>query len=429
MAGSDSGNAFLAKLSYYINRDTATDNQETAGRTAQLITSYVNIAYVRIQYLYMLSSLLGGDEESKGVARDTLDEAKDQISDAKNFLKSFLGRPNKTFNVVYSKVFLEPQTTLELIEGICNKRSAGRLVAIYNTKQKRYLHVSQSKHSCSEAKTIVYHRFYSMPNATKFVVFNIGYIENAVSFFSLDHNGYVWVEGLDPVDDDRRIVNVLKKGDEVREGVWLQDSEDSHGKKQLKNTWYEEYMYAADWNATENTNPVYTWRKGNPVSQGYWIFEDLKVPGDTKRICSVSSGNYLNGRATLDGEGYEHIMLTNFIPEYPPYFDWYLIKLSDGTYNIKSRTSNMYLDGRHLGIGNGPHVGLWHLSDEKARNLPFFMWHITEHFYDGKKRYAIQSVSSKLYLDGRNPEHVGTKMLHITGRNPEGDKYLMWDLL
>ena len=88
----------------------------------------------------------------------------------------------------------------------------------------------------------------------------------------------------------------------------------------------------------------------------------------------------------------------------------------------------MFLHGRHLGIGNGPHVGLWHLSQEKASNISAVKWFITEHIYEGRTWYAIQSVSSKLYLDGRNSDYIGTKMLWLVNRNPEGDRHLMWDL-
>ena len=88
----------------------------------------------------------------------------------------------------------------------------------------------------------------------------------------------------------------------------------------------------------------------------------------------------------------------------------------------------MFLHGRQLGIGNGPHVGLWHLSQEKASNISAVKWFITEHIYEGRTCYAIQSFSSRLYLDGRDSFNVGALMLYLTGRNPEGDKYLMWDL-
>lgn len=419
------GNAFLASLGNYIQRDSVTDDHNVANRTAQLITTYTNIAFVRIQYLYMLSALIGGDETAKVTAENMRKEAEDQISDAKDLLRDFLRRPGSSNNVVFSKVFLQPQTTLDLMEGICDMTFQGRLMAIYNTKQKNYLQVSQSDSDRSEAKTSDQGPFNSMPNDKKFVVF--GSTSSRVEIFSLGHAGFVYAAGYNPKDNDRRRVNGWKAGHQIREGYWQQYNKDSLGRVWLRNTHWNEYLYAADYGASGGNNPVYTWRRGNPINQGYWIFEDIKVPGDTKRIRSVSSRNYLDGRNT-NHTGYDTIMLSKPRTNALFYFDWQLIKLSDGTYNIKSKSSNMYLDGRHQGIGNGPHVGLSHLSYDKARNNHYFKWRITEHTYGGRKRYAIQSVSSKLYLDGRNPEHVGSKMLFLTGRNPQGDKYLMWDL-
>lgn len=423
MAGSDSGNSFLAKLSHYMKATTKDDKE--AGRTAQLVTSYVNIAYVRLQYLYMLASLLGGDETSKGVAKDTQDEAEDLISDAKNVLQSFLRKPDVNNHVVYSKVYLEPLTTLDLMEGICKMKNEGRLMAIYNTKQKNYLHVSQSKDDHSEAKTNNISVFYSMYDDHKFVVF--GSNSNKVEIFSVDHAGYVYADDYNPVDDDRRCVRGWKIDEHFTKGEWEVSNHDTYGKVKLRNILYNEYMYAADYNASGTTHPVYTWRPGNSVNQGYWIFEDLKVPGDVKRIHNAWSGLHLNGQQTMN-EGNDTIVLCNFRPDYPHYYDWFLLRLSDGTYNIKSRSSNMFLHGRHLGIGNGPHVGLWHLSQEKASNISEVKWFITEHIYEGRTCYAIQSVSSKLYLDGRNSDYIGAKMLWLVNRNPEGDRHLMWDL-
>jgi len=48
---------------------------------------------------------------------------------------------------------------------------------------------------------------------------------------------------------------------------------------------------------------------------------------------------------------------------------------------------------------------------------------------DVNVRYAIKSVSSSNYLDGRNPEHIGGDMLFLTNRQPEGDKYLQWQIV
>ena len=85
----------------------------------------------------------------------------------------------------------------------------------------------------------------------------------------------------DPVDDDRRRVNGWKEGKQISKGYWEVSNHDTYGKVRLRNTKWDECMYAADYNSSGGTNPVYTWRPGNPVNQGYWIFEDLKVSCST----------------------------------------------------------------------------------------------------------------------------------------------------
>jgi len=326
---------------------------------------------------------------------------------------------------VYSKVYLEPQTTLDMMEGICHMEFQGRLMAIYNTNHKKYLEVirrtSNDKYS-EVAKTAVEEIFFEMSLSKKFVVF---FDNDRVDIFSLDHAGYVFASAKKEDDYRSRVYGYESNIDPPEKQYWqVEELQDYLGKVYIKNIHYNEYLYAS-----KNNYKAYTWQPGDTKKEeGIWIFEDLKVSGDVKRIRSVSSGNYLKGRATInDGKT---IVLSKLEPEYPHYYDWYLIKLGDGIYNIKSKTSNMYLDGRPEGIGNGPHVCLWHLSDKKARTLNFFKWQITEHMFEGHKRYAIQSVSSRLYLDGRNPEHVGSNMLYLRrSSNPQGDKYFMWDLL
>ncbi len=77
--------------------------------------------------------------------------------------------------------------------------------------------------------------------------------------------------------------------------------------------------------------------------------------------------------------------------------------------------------------GDGIHVGLSDLTAEKAGTSGYFKWRVQEHVFNGATKYSIQSVSSELYLDGRDSNHTG-RQLYLTGRKPEGDKYLMWDL-
>lgn len=140
---------------------------------------------------------------------------------------------------------------------------------------------------------------------------------------------------------------------------------------------------------------------------------------------SVSSGNFMDGRHP------QHTGIQVYLSEPRAsnnnVFEWVFTKLSDGTFNIKSVSSGLYLDGRHEGIGNGIHVQLLNRTPNEASTSDYFKWNVQEFTYEGLTRYAIQSVSSGLYLDGRNPEHTGIQ-LFLTGRNPQGDRYLMWDL-
>ena len=102
-----------------------------------------------------------------------------------------------------------------------------------------------------------------------------------------------------------------------------------------------------------------------------------------------------------------------------PHPQWELIKLDNGTYNIKSFTNKMYLDGTLL---------FAHLTSAAAHTNRNFMWRIKEYTYNGKTKYAIQSVANNRYLDGRNPEDVGIGKLLLTERDPQNDKYLMWTI-
>jgi hypothetical protein len=141
-------------------------------------------------------------------------------------------------------------------------------------------------------------------------------------------------------------------------------------------------------------------------------------------IRSVSSGNYLDGR-NPEHVGIQ-IHLTNRPPKGDKYLHWTLTKLGDGTYNMRSISSNLFVDGRDP-QHKGRQVKLHAISKTQASSSHNFKWRITEFTYGGRTRVAIQSVSSGLYLDGRNPNHTGNQ-LYLTARNPQGDKYLMWDL-
>ena len=161
---------------------------------------------------------------------------------------------------------------------------------------------------------------------------------------------------------------------------------------------------------------------------------DTSDNGEINRIRSVSTANYVDFRGTIDTA--IQVLVTDGDHRSndgaQDYFDWEFIELSDGTYNIKSTSSNMYLDGRDKRMGNGPgvvRVKLHQITSSAASQIDFFKWRLKEYSYGGKTRHALQNVSSGLYLDGRNPERVGAQLRLISDGNPEGNEHLLWDLL
>ncbi len=280
------GAEFLGKLKNHIQRDYVTDDHSVANRTAVLITAYASVVFVRCQYLYMLSSLIGGDPTAKSTALATMQIAEEQKAVSLELLRPYLNRPNDKNHVVYSKLFSQSSSALDLIQGLCGERSQGKLMAIYNTKQKNYLEVKKSDADRSEAKTSNQRKFHEIPSSKKFVVFG----RSRYEIFSLDHAGFVYAAGYNPKDDSRRRVNGWKRGNQIREGYWqVSRGNSSLGSVFLKNTFWNEYMYAADYGSGGGENPVYTWRPGHAVNQGYWIFEDIYV----------SCYDYYNAATTL----------------------------------------------------------------------------------------------------------------------------------
>mmetsp|Transcript_121513 Transcript_121513/g.170955 ORF Transcript_121513/g.170955 Transcript_121513/m.170955 type:complete len:255 (-) Transcript_121513:32-796(-) len=93
---------------------------------------------------------------------------------------------------------------------------------------------------------------------------------------------------------------------------------------------------------------------------------------------------------------------------------------AEGTFALRSVSSSNYLDGRNPGhLGNEVHM-----TQRPPQNDKYLHWKFENM---GNNTWAIRSVSSNNYLDGRNPEHVGDE-LFLTRRPPVGDRYLHWKL-
>lgn len=421
---SKAGREFIGELKSHIERDIESNDDKIADRTAKLITAYSSIVFVRCQFLYMLASLMGTRDDTESITIETVQLCERQKAAAKELLRPFLKRPTKSNYAVYSKVYSQPQSSFDMIQALCEERPEGKLMKIYNTKQKNYLQVEQHLGDDKDYRSWAaetYHKanFSAMPISTKFVVFRSD--NGKIEIFSLAHAGYVYAAENNVVDGDRRRVYGWIGGSQFSEGYWASSVYDSSvGSVHLRSEYWKEYMYAADFNASEGKNPVYTWRPGNRVNQGQWIFEECDSPRNGQRIRSVSSGNCFLGIST------NQLDIVKWRPNTTTYdacFDWVLIKLDNGTYNIKSSSSNMYLDGRQAQRHN---VKLVHLTSDVARTNSSYMWHINKFMYAGSLKYAIQSVASKLYLDGGDDRHF--EPLFNGSSNPEGDKYKMWDI-
>jgi hypothetical protein len=93
--------------------------------------------------------------------------------------------------------------------------------------------------------------------------------------------------------------------------------------------------------------------------------------------------------------------------------------LDMGKIAIRSVSSKKYLDGR-----NPEHNEVW-ITARNPIGDKYLQW--TVEMYDGY--YAFKSVSSGQYLDGRNSSYASKDgALWVTNRNPSGDKYLQWKI-
>jgi len=129
-------------------------------------------------------------------------------------------------------------------------------------------------------------------------------------------------------------------------------------------------------------------------------------------LLSSSSTFFLDGRG-----GQSNPLLTNRIPFGDNYLDWYLVPTSDGFFAIKSVSSGFYLDGRNSSTTEP------FMTNRAPEGDHYLNWSIVQ---VDNGYYALQSRSSGLYLDGRNK--VNSNPL-LTNRPPKDDLYLQWSLV
>merc|ERR1711902_297068 len=87
-------------------------------------------------------------------------------------------------------------------------------------------------------------------------------------------------------------------------------------------------------------------------------------------------------------------------------------------YAIKSVSSGKYLDGRNQNYNN-PLV-----TNRNPEGDKFLHWTIVQ--TNVENQFALKSVSSGFYLDGRNQNYNNPL---LTNRNPKGDRYLHWTIV
>jgi hypothetical protein len=141
---------------------------------------------------------------------------------------------------------------------------------------------------------------------------------------------------------------------------------------------------------------------------------------DTKRgavyaICSYSSRHFLDGRSP----DLEQVHLTNRNPKGDVYLNWTFEEV-DGNFAIKSVSSQKYLDGRTSKQANTD--GVVFVTNRNPKGDTYLQWKLEP--VDGEK-FAIKSVSSGLYLNGRNSQYVGNK-IWLSNGNPHNDGHFQW---
>ena len=110
--------------------------------------------------------------------------------------------------------------------------------------------------------------------------------------------------------------------------------------------------------------------------------------------------------------------LTNQNPKGNKFLHWIIEKV-DGNYALKSVSSGFYVDGRNSSFKDRNGAVL--MTNRKPQGGRYLQWRIE----NVGKHYAFKSVSSGLYLNGRNPEHTGNQ-IWLSGRPQQ--RYMQWTI-
>lgn len=148
------------------------------------------------------------------------------------------------------------------------------------------------------------------------------------------------------------------------------------------------------------------------------------LPKGIVNIRSASSHSYLDGR-NPEHEGLDTLFLTDRSPVADKYLQWELIPYGK-TFAIKSVSSGNYLDGRSYSTAPpGPRGNGIGLTNRNPHGDNYLQWEII--LYD--RGIALKSVSSHHFLDGRAAGATGP-VVYLTSRDPKLDAqpYLLWEI-
>ena len=106
-------------------------------------------------------------------------------------------------------------------------------------------------------------------------------------------------------------------------------------------------------------------------------------------------------------------LMTKRPPRGDVYLNWTLEDLGNNIYAIRSVSSHLYLDGRNASDSDPLMTNRQPIGDK------YLQWTFES---TGDNKYAIKSVSGGRYLDGRGGESNPL----LTARPPQGDNYLQW---
>lgn len=112
-----------------------------------------------------------------------------------------------------------------------------------------------------------------------------------VQIFNIHQGEYLYAASYQPFDRDRRRVFTWRPGQPVSQGVWRLEPH-GHDTFRIFNTKHGEYLYAASYSPFDrDRRRVFTWQPGTPVSQGTWKLIDMGQKGF--RIYNVEQQEYL----------------------------------------------------------------------------------------------------------------------------------------